>query len=184
MSDIKVLKYIPNEYKKDVSSIDFNSLKMKGMDIFFFDLDNTLADYETHHATDELKSIINNIKTYGRVIIVSNNKYPRVSTYMKELDVEGIYRLDKPFTKKIKKFINDNNIDTSKAVWIGDQVMTDLKLSYKLKIYSILVDPLKPSTEKWYTRINRFFERKKIKQIKKKCEERYNSLNLEDRNGI
>ena len=63
MSDIKVLKYIPNEYKKDVSSIDFNSLKMKGMDIFFFDLDNTLADYETHHATDELKSIINNVKT-------------------------------------------------------------------------------------------------------------------------
>ena len=61
--------------------------------------------------------------------------------------------------------------------------MTDLKVTHKLNIYSILVDPLKEETERWYTRINRYFERKRLNQIKKEFQEVYDSLNLEDRNG-
>lgn len=183
MSKSSISKFIPNEYKKDVYSIDFYSLKEKGMEVFFFDLDNTLADYETHHASVELINFINNVKTFGRVILVSNNHKTRVTTYMNELDVEGIYDVCKPFVGKIKKYIKNNSIELSKCVWIGDQVMTDLKVTHKLNIYSILVDPLKEETERWYTRINRYFERKRLNQIKKEFQEVYESLNLEDRNG-
>ena len=183
MGKNRIKKYIPNEYKKDISSINFSELKEKGMEVFFFDLDNTLADYETHHATDELLKIINEIKGYGRIILVSNNHKKRVTTYMRELDVEGIYDVRKPFISKILKYVKSNGVDLSKSVWIGDQVMTDLNVSHKLKVYSILVDPIKPSTERWYTRINRYFERRKLERIKKEYQEVYDNLKLEDRNG-
>lgn len=176
-------KYIPNEYKKDIYSIDFNALKEKGMDVFFFDLDNTLADYETHHASTTLINRINEIKTYGKVILVSNNHKKRVTTYMNELGVDGIYNVNKPFISKIKKYVSINKIDLTKCVWIGDQVMTDLKVTHKLNIYSILVDPIKEETEHWYTRINRFFERRKLNRIKKEFNDIYASLKLEERNG-
>ncbi len=175
-------KYIPNEYRKRIKDIDYKTLFNEGKKIIFFDLDNTLADYETHHATDELKKTIENIKTTGfKITILSNNHKRRVTTFMRELGVDGLYDLGKPFTGKVVKYMKYNKYSADEIILIGDQVMTDLKFASKLGFYSILVDPIKPETEHWYTRINRFFERMKLRSIEKKLNEVYVDLKLGER---
>lgn len=175
-------KFIPNEYRKTIKDINYQSLLEEGKKIIFFDLDNTLADYETHHATEELRKTIDDIKSSGfKITILSNNHKGRVTTFMRELGVDGLYDLGKPFTRKVVNYMKHNEYSPDDIVLIGDQVMTDLKFANKLGFYSILVDPIRPETEHWYTRINRFFERRKLRSLKKNLNEVYVNLKLGER---
>ena len=59
--------------------------------------------------------------------------------------------------------------------------MTDIVLSNKLGILSVLVDPINPKTEKWYTKINRFFERLILRRINKMHSNEFIELGLNKR---
>ena len=174
--------YIPNEYFKSIQDIDYSALIERGIKVLFFDLDNTLADYATKHAPVILVETINLIKEKGlKPIIISNNHKGRVDLIAKDLDIAYLNDTFKPFTFRIKWYMKKHSYKKEEIAWVGDQLMTDIKIAHKLNIHSILVDPIRPETEKWYTRINRMFERNKIRSIKKKRLSSYNSLGLEDR---
>ena len=53
---------------------------------------------------------------------------------------------------------------------VGDQLMTDMLAANEAGVRSILVQPLL-NTDKWDTRINRFFERLVWRQLKKQYPE-------------
>ena len=180
----KLLKYLPYEYKKSISDIDYLNLKTLGYDTIFFDLDNTIADYETHSPTSVAIDLFKIIKDLGfKIYILTNNTKKRIRKFESELGIKCFESLRKPFTSKLKRRIREHNIETSHVIWIGDQVVTDVRCAYTFNIDSILVDPIKPSTEKWYTKINRFFERRLMKKIKKNYPLEYNKLGLDERYG-
>jgi len=62
---------------------------------------------------------------------------------------------------------------------IGDQVMTDIYGAKRMGFHAILVDAINRETERWYTRINRWFERLTLKRIERKDPDYYHRLNLE-----
>ena len=76
------------------------------------------------------------------MIILSNNHQERVVKFATPLNVLAFYDLKKPRTNRVKVHIQENNIDTSKAIWFGDQVMTDVFLANQLNIDVVLVNPL------------------------------------------
>lgn len=174
--------YLPNEYFKSIFSIDYHSLFNKNFDTIFFDLDNTIADYNTSKPSNDIVELINRIKSIGfKIYILSNNHKNRLNPFLNDLNVRGQTDLGKPFIGKINKLIKENNINKDKILFIGDQLMTDTKCAKKLGVYNILIDPIKQETEKWYTRINRFFERKKLKSIKNNLYDYYMSIGLNER---
>ena len=59
--------------------------------------------------------------------------------------------------------------------------MTDIFGANRFAAYSILVNPIKRKTEKWYTRINRRIEEKMLVKIKNKRSESYQQLGLDKR---
>lgn len=182
MKKENLLKFLPNEYIKSISDINYDNLKNQGYDTIFFDLDNTIADYETHHPTEEMINLIENIKTVGfKIYIITNNTKKRIDKFQKAFNIDCFKSLRKPFTRRLRNKIIENNIDTTKVIWIGDQVVTDVKCAHKFNIYCVLIDPLKPSTEKWYTKINRFFERRYMKKIKREYQKEYDQLGLDKR---
>ena len=87
----------------------------------------------------------------------------------------------KPFTFKIKKYLKESNYNVENILFVGDQIVTDIKFSRKLGIYAILVDPINRSTERWYTKINRFFENIRLNQIKKELPSEFIELGLDKR---
>ncbi|MBP5342836.1 YqeG family HAD IIIA-type phosphatase [bacterium] len=185
MKKEKLRLYLPSEYKKTIYDIDYNLLKKEGYNTIFFDLDNTIADYQTFFPTSLMINLIENVKNLGfNIYILTNNTKKRIKNFKDSFNVTCFESLHKPFTRKIRKKIIEYNIDKSKIVWIGDQVVTDIKCANVLSIKSILVDPIKPSTEKWYTKINRIFERRYMKKIKQEFNEEYNTLGVDTRYAV
>ena len=62
---------------------------------------------------------------------------------------------------------SDLGLKKSEVVIVGDQLMTDMVAANEAGVRSILVKPLL-NTDKWDTRINRFFERIVWRELRKK----------------
>ncbi len=178
-------KYLPNEYKETIHDINYQELYDNGFRFILFDIDNTIADYNTHYPTDDKIALIELVKTIGfTLILISNNKGKRVSDFAKAFNIKGYNSLRKPFKHRIKKIIERENIDSLKTAWIGDQAVTDIVCANKLNIgYKVLVKPIDSSTDHWYTRVNRRIEKTIMTRIKKKLKTEYFEMGLDKRYG-
>lgn len=172
------MKLIPDAYYKDIYEIDYNKLKKKGFKYIIFDVDNTLIPYTEDKVRRENKFLITKLKKMGLVpIIMSNSRSKRVNKIIDELKIEGYVFSMKPLKKNYNKIIKKYNKD--KCIFIGDQLMTDVKGAKRCGFKVILVDRInekEPFTTKFWRKI----ESRKIKKYKKKKEfiigEYYNNI--------
>lgn len=156
---------IPDAYYDSIYDINYEKLKDKNYKNLFFDVDNTLLKYNEELVNNKTKEFINNLKNDFNIIIVSNSGSKRIKKIVKDLDVLGYYFSMKPLNKVYKKILKKYNRDES--IFIGDQFMTDIKGAKKNNFKVILVNRL-DNNEPLTTRINRYFENRKIKKYIKK----------------
>ena len=174
--------YLPKEYHKSIYEIDFVSHMASGKNIIFFDLDNTIEDYDHYTPNERVIELFSRLKKLGyEILFISNNGKKRLKNFIDILDVKCFTHVRKPFTFKIKKYLKESNYSVENILFVGDQIVTDIKFSRKLGIYAILVDPINRSTERWYTKINRFFENIRLNQIKKELPCEFMELGLDKR---
>jgi len=181
---LQTKKFIPNEYHKSFFDIDFSKLYKQGYRLILTDLDNTLISYAEDLANDVIKNKFIELKQIGfEIKLVSNNVPARINKFVKDLDVLGFANARKPLSFGLNKAwkSSETKITKDKTIIIGDQLMTDIYGANRFKAYSILVDPIKKKTEKWYTKINRSIERKMLVKISKKKPIIYKQLGLEKR---
>ena len=154
---------IPNFKAKNLFEIDVNFYKKINVNFIFCDLDNTLDLYTQKTPSQKVIDFVKELnKNNINLIICSNNNKKRVSKYAKILEVDFIYRSFKPFTTKTKKFIKKMNIDISNCLFIGDQLLTDIKCGNRLGMRTLYVDEIDHKNG-FFTKIN-----KKIELIYKK----------------
>lgn len=162
-------KYIPTMLAKKVYNIDFATLYVEGIRNILFDLDNTIATYEQQIATAEHLAFFQQLKSMGFcVYILSNNRKKRVYRFIQGLCIDGaLSHAQKPFSRKISKYLKEKGLRIEETILIGDQILTDISCANRLGVKSILVQSISRKTEKWYTRINRQREKKVIQMIEK-----------------
>ena len=132
------------------------------------DLDNTLDAYYMKTLSEEAKAYYDLLKKNDiELIVVSNNKKPRVELYASGLGAKYIYKSGKPFKKKILNYLIANNCPLNECIMIGDQVMTDVACANKLKIKSVLCDNL-VEKDQLVTKFNKFICRGIINSLKRK----------------
>lgn len=157
---------IPSEVIKRVQDLDYEAKYKAGFRQLMFDLDNTLTTYQFSEPTKELSSFIQKLQTIGfEVSIVSNSGAKRVQPFIDQLQVSGIPSCKKPSIGTLKKVLN---VDKEAAMLIGDQLLTDIWAANKLGVRSVLVHPVDPSTDKFFTRFNRKLELYFVKRIRAK----------------
>ena len=180
---LKTKNFIPNEYHNSVYDIDFEKLYKEGYRLILSDLDNTLISYDQYEPSKENLELIKKVREIGfEIILVSNNIQSRLDKYTKDLDIIGLANARKPLNIGTRKAINlANTKDKDKIIFIGDQLMTDIWGAKRFGLYSVLVDPIKQKTEKWYTKLNRRTEYKMLDKINKKYPETYKDLKLSQR---
>lgn len=182
MSDIfiKTKHFMPNDYKKTIFDIDFPSLKSQGIEGLLIDVDNTLIPYDEVVPSQELIVLFDKIKTLRfKIMIISNNHKPRIKKFSEIIQCPFIAQAKKPLKIGFKKAMKSLSIsDNSKVCVIGDQLMTDILGANRTGIKSILVDAIQRNNEKWFTRMNRRFEKRMLKRISKKYPEFYQQLRL------
>ena len=102
-----------------------------------------------------------------QLIVLSNNKIDRVEKFVKVLNVKAYADVKKPYLKRVKPYLNENDIDYSKSIILGDQVMTDVFMANRLGIDVILFVPLTIKDEP-ITFVPRLFDKYFRKKIYKK----------------
>ena len=165
----------PRMYYKSIFDVNYDLLKKKNIKVIIFDLDNTIITVDEDYPSDKVVELFKKINKDFKIFIASNNKKERVRRIGKYMNVHAFYSVVKP-TKKIRKLLlKKYDVKMSEVAIIGDQVVTDIFMGNRLKMYTILVDPLGEKDLK-VTYFNRWLEKRIIKIIKLKRGEYYEEV--------
>jgi HAD superfamily phosphatase (TIGR01668 family) len=158
----------PNAYVDKVEDIQFKKLYDEGYRGILFDVDNTLVPFDQLDAHDALVTYMDELQTIGfKVGLVSNNSKSRVEALNKGLNLAIMPNAMKPFTFRLRQILKLLKVPHKKAIFVGDQLFTDVWVGNRLGLYTVLVKPIQ-TKEQMVTRIKRRTEKAVLKRYLKK----------------
>lgn len=153
-----IKKFVPEYYFEtfNIASAEFLlSIGVKGV---ILDVDNTLEPYENPLPGEHVIAWLNSLKEVGiGAAIVSNNNAARIDLFNRELALPSYSKAGKPFKRNVLRAISDLGISPSEAIFIGDQVFTDVWAAHNAGIRAILVQPIRDKRD-LLTRFKRWLE--------------------------
>lgn len=139
--------FYPYEYVESVFSIDYSKLYDKGYRGIIFDIDNTLVPHGKD-STKEIDDLFQTIHSIGlKTLLLSNNDEKRIKRFLKNIDSLYICDAQKPNVTNYYKAIEMMDIKKEEALFIGDQIFTDIFGANRSGIANILVKYIRPKNE-------------------------------------
>ena len=135
--------------------------KLNEMDIkaVFSDLDNTLLAWNKFETAKEMDNFNQKLAKAGiTLVVISNNNAQRVGKVLDPYHIEFVAKSRKPLPFAITKKCEAMHLKKDQVMMVGDQLITDMQAGNLAGVETVLVKPL-VETDKWNTRINRFFEK-------------------------
>lgn len=162
-------RFYPDEYLDSTYQIDFDTFYRKGYRGVIFDIDNTLVPHDAP-ADDKVIALFHQLKDLGmEVMLLSNNKEPRVKLFHEAVQAQYIFKARKPSVKNYWKAMEQMGTTKENTLFIGDQLFTDIWGANKAGIHTILVKPIHPKEEiqivlkRYLEKVVLFFYEKKQK---------------------
>ncbi len=161
-------KLTPHYHATSIYEVPSDFYEKLGIKHLLIDLDNTLGSYRDTHPSRQACELVATLCRAGyHVIIISNNKGPRVSRYASELGVPYLSSARKPFKRRLLAFLVKQKFELAKTMLIGDQLLTDTLAAHRLGIRVLLTEKL-VSEDQWTTRFNRLIDRPLRQYLRKK----------------
>lgn len=157
--------YLPDIYQKSIYTIDYSKLMSRGIRCLLYDLDNTIVPGHSTEPPKKAIDLFTSLKQKGfKVIIFSNSPQIRIKTFKRAFGIDAVSSARKPLPGKLKKLLKEYKFGENEVAIIGDQLMTDIRVGNTVGITTILVNPIS-ERDFFVTKINRFREKKKIKEL-------------------
>ena len=161
-------KFIPFAHAQSIYEIPVDFFIKNNVKFLLIDLDNTLDSYRLYEPTDRAIQLVEEIRKAGIVpIVVSNNTGKRVSSYANALGVEYINSARKPFSGRLRKFLEGKGIKPEEAMLVGDQMMTDVLAARGAHLRMVLTEKI-VKEDQFTTHFNRLLDRPIRKHLRKK----------------
>ena len=166
--------FYPDVYISSTYQIDFQKYYDSGYRGIIFDIDNTLVP---HGAPADTRSIrlIESLKKMGfQILLLSNNKEPRVKMFNDAVHVHYIFKAGKPGRGGYRKAMEQMGTNEKNTLFVGDQLFTDVWGARNTGIFSILVQPIDKKEEiqivlkRYLEKIVLFFYQRKCKGEKER----------------
>ena len=139
--------FFPGEYLDSTYVIDFDKLYQDGYRAVIFDVDNTLVPHG-EPADERAKALFSHLKELGySCMLLSNNKEPRVKMFNDVVQVNYIFKANKPMPGNYRKAMKIMGTTTENTLFVGDQIFTDVMGANIAGIRTILVKPIHPKEE-------------------------------------
>ncbi|MDO4303003.1 MAG: YqeG family HAD IIIA-type phosphatase [Bacillota bacterium] len=162
--------FFPDMYISSTYKIDFQKLYDSGYRGIIFDIDNTLVCHGAP-ADDRSIRLIESLKSMGYgILLLSNNKEPRVKMFNDAVHVQYIFKAGKPAKAGYQRAMTMLGTDKDNTLFVGDQLFTDVWGARNAGIYSLLVQPINKKEEiqivlkRYLEKIVLFFYRQKCKK--------------------
>jgi len=151
----------PTYIYNSVWEIEEDFFYRENISLVLLDIDNTLVADNEPYADDKAKAFIKRLLDEGiKVCFVSNNKKTRVDSFNESFGLYSIWRAHKPLPYKINAVIKKMNVDKSRVLFIGDQLLTDIPAGNSSKIRTMLVTPINTAKENLFFKFKRFIEKR------------------------
>ena len=150
----------PNIILDSVLSVTPEFLRARGITSLLLDIDSTLKSYKAAKIPEATLCWLESLAESGiGVCLLSNGRKHRIQPIAESLKLPFIAPAMKPLPFGCFKAIKIHGFDARSTAIVGDQVFADILAGKFAKITTILVTPIKPEEENWYTRIKRPFEK-------------------------
>lgn len=147
---------IPHRRVESVLDILPEDLHALGLNALILDVDCTLKRYTMTVCSPEVTAWVAAMQAAGvRICILSNGRGPRIGQFAESLKVPYVAQACKPLPRGVRCALDKLGVKAKQAALIGDQIFADIMAGRLAGVYTILVRPLGPEEEPWFTRLKR-----------------------------
>ncbi|HIS56433.1 MAG: YqeG family HAD IIIA-type phosphatase [Lachnospiraceae bacterium] len=140
-------RFYPTECAASVYEVNFTAYYEKGIRGIIFDIDNTLVPHGKP-ADKRAVELFSKLHSMGfQTCLISNNRESRVKPFAAAVDSMYICNAHKPSAANYRKAVERMGVSEGTALFIGDQIFTDIYGANRAGIASLLVDPIHPKEE-------------------------------------
>ncbi len=152
--------FSPNLAIDSVLELSPQRLSELGLDSLLLDVDCTLKEYRSETVLPEIHAWLDQLRTIGvGLCLVSNGRGARIGRLAESLELPYIAAACKPLPFGLRSALGKMNFNRARTAMVGDQLFADILAARLAGIFSILVEPISPEQEPWFTRVKRPLER-------------------------
>lgn len=124
------------------------------------DVDCTLKHYRSQELPPDISRWIDIVKAAGiGLCLVSNGRGPRIRRFAETVRIPFVAPAMKPLPFGLRKAVRLMHFEKKTTAMVGDQVFADLLAGKLAGLFTVLITPLSPEQEPWFSRIKRPFEK-------------------------
>ena len=152
--------FTPHYRVSAVGELTPERLELWGLRALLLDVDCTLTRYRRGDVPPQVAAWIEGLRAAGiGLCLVSNGMGRRIHSLAGRLDLPCVSNAMKPLPWGVWTAIEKLHAEPSHTAMVGDQLFADVMAGRLAGIRSILVDPIHPEEEPWFTRLKRGPER-------------------------
>jgi uncharacterized protein len=150
----------PNLRVRCVTELSVERLRGLGLKALLLDVDCTLTRYRSHDVPAEVVAWTQELRAAGvGLCLVSNGLGSRIGPIASRLGLPYVAKAMKPLPSGCQRAVGILGSALNETALVGDQLFTDVAAARLARLTAILVQPLHPEDEPWYTRLKRPLER-------------------------
>jgi uncharacterized protein len=157
----------PHHRVRSVLELTPERLREWGLRTLLLDVDCTLTRYRQHAPTSEALAWIEQTRAAGiGLCLVSNGMGGRIHQFAERIDLPCVARAMKPLPWGVWSAMRRMRAAAEQTAMVGDQLFADVMAGRLAGMKSILVEPIHPEEEPWFTRMKRVPESILLRRIR------------------
>ncbi len=150
-----------------VEELSLDRLNHWGVDALLLDADCTLKRYGDQNVTPAVAAWLASLRAGGiGLCLVSNGYGERIGPFAQRLGLPFVARALKPLPMGCRAALQKMAFPPARTAMVGDQIFADILAGRLAGLRTILVDPIHPEEEPWFTRLKRGPERWVLRRMK------------------
>ena len=157
----------PHHRIGSVCELSLHKLRELGLDALLLDVDCTLKRYGDGDVSPEVKQWLDETRQGGiSLCLLSNGMGARIGRLAERLQLPFIAKACKPLPRGCHKALRMINASPQRTAMVGDQLLADIIAGRLAGLTTILVEPIHPEEEHWFTRVKRPVEKVLLRLMK------------------
>lgn len=160
----------PDVRVESVLELSPERLRRMGLDALLLDVDGTLKNYRAGTLRPEVRAWLDGLRAAGFALcLLSNGRSGRIGRLAEEIGLPFISQACKPFPFGCHRALRMLGLAARQTAMVGDQLFADVMAARLAGLPSILVRPIHPEEEPWFTRLKRPLERVLLRRMGPSC---------------